>query len=143
MLYMLGPLRIETWPFNVSEVGEFGSADFAVKPVVGAEQPLEFVGEGSNEVTLEGVIWPSERDGAEALESLELLSQMRASGRPQYLMRGDGRPLGWHAILGVAKKSDYLERDGIGRRVKVSIDLRRSPKPSAELFFSLMARLLG
>lgn len=141
MLYLLGPLRIETWPFNVSEVGEFGSSDFAVKPVAGAEQPLEFVGEGANEITLEGVIWPSERDGGEALDSLDLLTQMRASGRPQYLMRGDGRPMGWHAILAVSKRSDFLERDGVGRRVKVSIDLRRAPKPANEVFFSLMTRL--
>lgn len=143
MLYMVGPLRIETWPFNVTDVGQYGGADFAVKPVVGAEQPVEFVGEGSNELSLEGVIWPSERDGPEALYSLEMLGQMRASGRPQYVMRGDGRPLGWHVITSVATRSDYLDVDGVGRRVKVSIDLRRAPRPSAQTFFSLVSRLLG
>ena len=143
MLYTIGPLRIETWPFNVTDVGQYGSADYAVKPVVGAEQPLEFVGEGANEVSLEGVIWPSERDGAEALNSLDILSQMRASGRPQYVMRGDGRPLGWHAIIGVSVRSDYLDVDGVGKRVKVSIDLKRAPRPSAQTFFSLVSRLLG
>lgn len=143
MLYMLGPLKIEVWPFNVESVDETGGSDFAVKPVVGAEQPLEFVGEGSNEVRLDGVLFPSERDGTVALSSLDILTQMRSSGRPQYLMRGDGRAMGWFSIMGVSSRSSRLERDGIGRRVALSIELRRSPKPSAQAFFSIVSRLLG
>lgn len=142
MLYMLGPLRIEVWPFNVDDVSEYGTADFAVKPVVGAEPPLEFVGEGSNEMSLDCALFPSERNGAEALSSLDRLNQMRASGKPQYLMRGDGKPFGWYAIMGVQTRSKHLERDGIGRLVRVSIDLRRSPRPAAQSFFSVMAGLI-
>lgn len=143
MLYMLGPLRIEVWPFNVESVSATGATDYAVKPVVGAEQPLEFVGEGANEMTLDGFIFPSERDGASALGSLEKLTQMRASGKPQYMMRGDGTPFGWWAIMTVAQKSEHLERDGIGRQVGVSINLRRAPKPSGASFFDIISRLLG
>lgn len=143
MLYMLGPLRIEVWPFNMDRVIEVGSADYAIKPVAGAEQPLEFVGEGANEISLDGMIWPSERSGGQALNSLEMLSQMRASGRPHYLMRGDGKPLGWYAILTVATRSSHLDRDGVGKRINVAIDLRRAPRPSAQSFFSLISRLAG
>jgi uncharacterized protein len=143
MLYMLGPLRIEVWPFNVDHVSESRGADYAVKAVVGAEQPLEFVGEGANEITLDGLVWPAERGGEGALGSIELLSQMRSSGKPQYLMRGDGKPFGWFAILGVSTRSDFLDRDGVGKRVGVSISLRRAAKPSAQTFFSLISRLVG
>jgi len=143
MLYMLGALRIDTWPFNVKDVQQTGATDYAIKPVVGAEQPLEFVGEGANEFTLEGSLWPSERGGAAALGGLELLTQMRVSGRPQYLMRGDGRPFGWYSILSVGAKSSYLGPDGVGKQVGVTINLRRAPKPSAQSFFSLMMRLIG
>lgn len=143
MLYMLGPLRIEVWPFNVADVQETGETDFAVKPVVGAEQPLEFVGEGANEITLEGVIWPAERNGEQALGGLELLTQMRASGLPQFLMRGDGRPLGWHAIVSVSARSNHLGRDGVGKKITVSISLRRAPTPAPQAFFSLISRLIG
>lgn len=143
MLYTLGSLYIETWPFNVSRVQTTGGADYAVKGVVGAEQPLEFVGEGANEITLEGVIWPGERDGEKALSSLEdTLSQMRSSGQPQYLMRGDGRPIGWYAITSVAERADYLDRDGVGKQIGVSINLRRASKPAEQSFFSIISGLI-
>lgn len=142
MLYMLGPLRIEVWPFNVDDVGERSASDYAVKPIVGAEQPVEFVGEGANEISFDGALWPSERNGAEALGSLELLTQMRTSGKSQYLMRGDGKPFGWYVIMGVSTRSKYLERDGVGRMIRVGIDLRRAPKPAAQSFYSVMAGLI-
>ncbi|MBN9033310.1 MAG: hypothetical protein BGO05_05515 [Rhizobiales bacterium 63-7] len=143
MLYMLGPLKIEVWPFNVENVDELGGTDFAIKPIAGAEQPAEYVGEGANELRLDGKIWPSERDGDAALTSLEVLTQMRVSGRPQYLMRGDGRAMGWYSVMSVAVRSSNLERDGIGRKVSVTIELRRSPGPASQDFFSIVSRLAG
>ena len=138
MLYMLGALRVEVWPFNVHEVSQSGETDYAVKPVVGTEPPLEYVGEGANEMSLSGRLFPYELGG---LDELALLEQMRASGRPQYLMRGDGRPLGWFAIQSVSARSSYLGRHGVGRQVDVSISLRRASAPPATAYFSLVASL--
>lgn len=138
-LYTLGALRIEVAPFNVHDVSESGSTDFAVKGVVGAEQPLEYVGEGSNEVSLSGRLFPFEHNG---LDELETLRQMRVSGKPQYLMRGDGVPLGYFAIMSVSAKSSYLHRSGIGKQIDVSISLRRAQAPAAAAFFALMQGLL-
>lgn len=139
MLYLLGSLKIEVSPFNVHAVGEAGETEFAVKPVVGVEPPLEYVGEGGNTITLDGRLFPEALGG---LDSLELLRQMRASGRPQYLMRGDGRPFGWHVILRHSTQSDHLDRDGVGKLVTVSISLRRSGAPASSSFFSLMTGVL-
>lgn len=139
MLYQLGALSIQVAPFNVHDVSETGDTEYAVKPVVGREPPLEFVGEGGNEMSLSGRLFPHEFGG---LSELDVLQQMRSSGKPQYLMRGDGRPLGWFAILTVDAKSSFLDRKGVGRRVDVSISLRRAQTPSAQSFFSLMAGLL-
>lgn len=140
MLYLLGPLSIEVAPFNVHEVDESGATDFAVKPVAGAEQPLEYVGEGANEITLTGRLFPQALGGSGGLELLRL---MRASGRPQFLMRGDGRPLGWHAITRVTTGSRHLDRHGVGRLIEVSIQLRRSSTPGAASFFGLIKGLLS
>jgi len=139
MLYMLGSLRIEVYPFNVHQVEETGETEYAVKSVVGAEPPLEFVGEGGNEIALSGRLFPASLGG---MAELDILRQMRASGRPQYLMRGDGRPMGWFAILNVRSSSTYLDGKGVGKQIDVSIQLRRAQTPPAQSFFSLMAGLL-
>lgn len=139
MLYTLGALRIEVAPFNVHDVGQSAETDYAVKPVVGIEPPLEYVGEGANEITLSGRLFPTEIGG---LSELETLWQMRASGRPQFVMRGDGRPLGWHAILNTQAKSSYLDAKGVGKLIEVSVSLRRDRTPPATAFFSLMSGLM-
>lgn len=140
MLYMLGALAIEVAPFNIADVSESGSTDYAAKPVVGIEPPLEYVGEGSNEMQLSGQIFPMALGG---LDELELLRQMRSSGKPQYLMRGDGRPMGWFAITSADVRHGYLNSQGVGKQISVSISLRRAQTPSARSFFSLISRLIG
>lgn len=138
MLYLLGSLKIEVVPFNVHEADESGQTDYAIKPVAGAEPPLEYVGEGGNEMTLTGRLFPEALGGG---DGLELLSQMRVSGRPQYLMRGDGRPLGWQAILRVETSARFLNAQGVGKQIGISIGLRRARAPTAFSFFSLMSGL--
>lgn len=139
MLFMLGSLGIDVHPFNVDKTNASADTDYAVKPVAGREPPLEFVGEGANELAFTGSLFPASFGG---LNELELLRQERVSGRPQYLMRGDGRPLGWFAILNVTEASSYMDSHGVGRRVDVSIGLRRASGPPATAFYSLMAGLL-
>jgi len=139
MLYQLGALAIEVAPFNVHEVSESATTEYATKPVVGIEPPQEYVGEGSHEMTLAGRLFPAEFGG---LDELATLHQMRASGRPQYLMRGDGTPLGWWAITQVEAKSTYLDRQGVGKFVEVTITMRRAQSPAAQSYFALLAGVL-
>lgn len=139
-IYTIGALKVQIAPFNIHEIEESGSTDYAAKEVVGAEPPLEFVGEGANELTLNGRLFPMELDG---LDELELLRQMRTSGKPQYVVRGDGTPFGWYAILSTRARSSYLGANGIGKVIDVSISMRRAQKPSSTSFFSLMQGLLA
>lgn len=136
-IFTLGALRIAVHPFNVHAVSESGEAEFAVKPVVGREPPLEYVGAGGNEVQLSGRLFPAALGG---LDELEILTQMRESGRPQYLMRGDGKPYGWHAILSHSADMSYLDAHGVGKQIDISIHLRRAQTPPAASFFSLVSR---
>lgn len=140
MLYTLGSLTIDVTPFNVHEVTESGATEYASKPVVGAEPPQEFVGEGANEMALSGRLFPHAIGG---LDELEILRQMRVSGKPQYLMRGDGKPFGWYVITSVSNRSSYLDGNGIGRQVDVSISMTRAQTPASTSFFSLTSALLG
>lgn len=138
-LYTIGSLQIEVAPFNVHEVSDSGVTEYAVKPVAGAEPPLEFVGEGSNEMSMTGRLFPKSLGG---MDELETLQTMRRSGKPQFVMKGDGTPLGWWAITRVSSRSSYLARDGIGKQVEVSIDMTRGGKPPAKSYFSLIIGML-
>lgn len=73
------------------------------------------------------------------MSELELLDQMRASGKPQYVMRGDGKPLGYFAILSASTRSSFLDRNGVGKQIDVSVKLRRAQAPAPQSYFSLFA----
>jgi phage protein U len=140
MLYTLGALSIDVAPFNVHDVSENGATEYASKAVVGTEPLLEFVGEGANDMSLSGRLFPRAIGG---LDELEILRQMRVSGKPQYMMRGDGKPMGWYAITSVSTRSSYLDGNGIGKQIEVSISMTRAQTPAAASFFSLISGLLG
>lgn len=139
MLMMIGPVQLDVVPFNADGYGHGHEASFAEKPVLGARPPLEFVGEGPETWTIRGKIFPEKFGG---MGHLEVLYEARASGLPQYMMRGDGALMGWVNILSVNEKSSYLDKDGVGRVITVDITVKRSSGPSAGSFFSLLADVM-
>lgn len=135
MLYMLGPIRFEIAPFNVTETGFSHSASFAEKPVMGALAPLEWTGDGAQTWNLRAILFP-ERFGGEGY--LIALRALRKSGSPQYMLRGDGLPVGWVVVQSVTERASYLDRRGRGRVVEVDISLRKAQSPSAGSFFGAL-----
>ena len=136
MLMMLGPVQFDVVPFNTSDYSRGHEAGFAEKPVLGARPPLEFVGEGPESWTIKAKLFPGKFGG---MGQLERLYQARRSGRPQYLMRGDGAVMGWVVILSVQERATYLDRKGVGKVIEVDISVKRCGSPSPGSFFSLMA----
>jgi len=135
MLYQLGALSIKVAPFNVNAVSVDNATDYAEKPVLGVRPPLEYVGEGAEQWTMNGQLIPMKIGG---LDELDLLHSMRQSRNEQYLMRGDGTPMGWFSILQVTANHSYLDRNGVGQIITVSITLKASQKPAPETFFQTM-----
>lgn len=138
MLYQLGVLSIRVQPFNVDKYQRDGTTDYAAKPVLGAEPPLEYVGEGANTLTLSGSLFPKAIGG---LTELEILEAMRTSGTPQYVLRGDGRPMGWYAIQSVSEAGEHLAHDGVARKIGITIKMRRAGKPSRLALFAILLGL--
>jgi len=139
MLMMLGPIKFEVLPFNTDGYSHGHEAGFAEKPVLGARPPLEFVGDGPESWTIKARLYPEKFGG---MGHLELLYQARASGRPQYMMRGDGALMGWVNILSVSERSSYLGANGVGKVIDVDISVKRCSRPSAGSFFSILADVL-
>jgi uncharacterized protein len=131
MLYTIGALVMDSpMGLNPQEVSEEFGGDFAVKPVVGAQQPREFVGPADAHLSLTGTIFPfrfAEAGGSSGLSEIETLKAMAASGEPQIVIRGDGMNLGFYFIERVSVSQRNLARQGIGREQQFSISLVQSP----------------
>lgn len=138
MLYQLGVLSVKVQPFNVNKVQSDRSTDYVAKPVLGAEPPMEYVGEGANTWRLSGDLFPKVIGG---LNELQLLQAMRESGRPQFLLRGDGTPMGWVVIEKVSTREQHLAADGVGQKITVDIEVRRAGRPSRLALFSILLGL--
>ena len=140
MLMILGPVRFEVYPFNTTDYDHGHQSSFAEKPVLGARPPLEWVGDGSETWTIKAKIFPHKFGG---LGDLNMLYQARASGQPQYLMRGDGAQMGWVVIERISERSTYLDARGVGRVVEVDITVKSCSTPSGGSYFSLLSGLFS
>lgn len=139
MLMMLGPVSFTVAPFNTHETAFTHEAGFAEKPVVGAPIGMEFVGEGPERWLIRARLFPEKFGG---MGQLEQLAEIRKSGDPQYMMRGDGAQMGWVVILSVSERSSHLDASGVGRVIDVDIAVQRASKPRDGRFYSLLSRVM-
>lgn len=136
MLMQIGAVRFEIAPLNAHKSTHTTAARFATKPVLGARPPLEWIGEGDEAWDISARLFPQKFGG---LSSLSALAAMQRSGRPQYLVRGDGALMGWVVILDVAEASSHLDAQGVGKVIDVTIKVQRSDKPEPGGYFSALA----
>ena len=120
MLYMIGAVSLDTTPFSIDEVDRNATADFAVKPVLGAAPRREFMGEGDDTIVLTGQILPSVIGG---LTELETLHGFRRAGQRLPVMRGDGRMMGWFVITQVQEGHKNLLDGGVGFTLQHTVTL--------------------
>lgn len=130
MLYMLGALTFDTFPFNVDEMERDATAVLAEKPLIGTANGKEFTGEGDDRIVLKGQLLPARIGG---LTELELAHAMRRGGARFPLMRGDGyRFPHWYAITRIREGHKELMRDGVGFVVDHTIELDSVPADAGE-----------
>ncbi|MEZ5853146.1 MAG: phage tail protein [Hyphomicrobiaceae bacterium] len=97
------------------------------------------MGDGPETWTIKAKLYPHKFGG---LGDLSRLYQARKSGRPMYLMRGDGGQMGWVVIDKVTETSSYLDGRGVGRVIEVDISVKRSGGPSAGSYVSVFGGIL-
>lgn len=135
MLMMIGPVKFQLVPMNVTSIGHGHETAWVEKPVMGTMPPVEWVGEGPETWTMQGKLFPHRFGG---LGDLKVLQEARKSGLPQYMMRGDGAMMGWVVIERVSERSSFLDRGGVGRMIDFDLSVRRTQAPFSGLFFSIM-----
>jgi phage protein U len=58
VLFQWGPIQFQVFPFNVDNMSHHTGADWAKKEIAGAAMYREWVGEGDEQITLKGKIFP-------------------------------------------------------------------------------------
>jgi phage protein U len=138
-LMALGPVAFEIYPLNPQATDRSTEASWVEKPVVGRRPPLEFTGDGSEEMAISAKLFPAKFGGLSALAALDA---MRASATPHFLVRGDGTPLGWFCVVSVKEKSTYLNAAGVGQIIDVDLNLKRADAPGASGYMAALMSLL-
>ena len=88
---------------------------------VGRRPALQFLGPGTEEITLEGVIYPHFKGG---LRQIELMRLVANAGQPLILVDG----LGWvwerWVIVGVEERKSVFMADGAPRKIEFTVNLK-------------------
>jgi len=139
MLFQLGYVTFEVFPFNAHEADLSGTADYAAKDVLGTRRPREFTGEGDDERTIAGRLFPLKFGGQEGIGDLR---EMMSSGTPQIFVGGDGSNLGWWHITKVHQKDTFLDASGVGKQIDFDVTLvRAAGAPTAGAYLKSLLRL--
>jgi uncharacterized protein len=140
MLYQIGPVTVDVFPFNADAVEQDGQTEYAKKELLGRAPGREFTGEGDEKFSIKGQVLPSKIGG---LSEIEALNGLRKSGQRVMVVRGDGRVIGWHAIESVRQSHEMLGRDGVGQVVRHDIAMVRVDAPGADAGAGLLSLLLS
>lgn len=127
MLFQIGPLQFDLRT-NVEEYEIDDSEDFARKDVIGARKTYEHVGPGDDILRLRGNLFPAKFGGAGAIEAAR---QIKASGAPQFVIRGDGMVFGFYLLTKVNARGLYLSGYGAPRQISHDLTLERCDQPGA------------
>lgn len=139
MLYQFGAIQFDVTPLNIHEADHSTSTDWARKEIAGAGVYREWTGEGDEQITLRGRIFPFKLGGMTELETLE---SFRRAGQAEQLMRGDGTPLGWFVLESISRTHRFLAQGGVGQVIQFEGVFARCPVPDANEYFPQLYRLI-
>jgi phage protein U len=148
-LYQWGPIQFQIYPLNVHQMDHTTQSDWARKEIAGAAQYREWVGEGDDEITLRGRVFPhymaekirargSNINSSGGLGHLDVLDNMRRLGQAHLLIRGDGYKLGWYILEKLSRGHTELGSDGIGQQIDFQGSFQRVPVPNPDSYFAFL-----
>ena len=146
-LYTIGTIQMQCpMGLNPQDVVEEFGGDFAVKPIVGAQQPREFVGPSDTRLVLSGTIFPfryAAAGGSSGQTEIAQLKAYAAAGEPLPVTRGDGFPMGYYIVEKVQLKHSKLAKTGLGRQQEFVLQLAQTPTgPSQATLLNIFTGLI-
>jgi phage protein U len=89
---------------------------------IGKPPVLQYVGQGSETITLPGVIYPEWRGG---LGQMDAMRAIAGQGEPLTMIDGRGRTMGLWVIERIEEKQAVFADAGVARKVEFTLQLRR------------------
>ncbi len=87
----------------------------------GRETSLQYLGQGSKEITLSGVIYPEYRGGFTQLRDME---NEALKGVPLLLFTGTGKVLGLWVVLSISETGSIFRKNGAARKIEFNLKLK-------------------
>lgn len=140
ILYQHGPLIGQVAPARIATVKRRTSLSLARKPIFGSLERLEHTGEGEDSYAIDLQFFPRRWGGEEIIDLYDAARRQRLA---YPLMRGGRRNLGFYVCEAMDRSDTYLDMDGVGQVIDVSIVLvrdqpRRAPGIIASTFDLLL-----
>jgi phage protein U len=89
---------------------------------IGKESAMQFLGNGTDTITLEGTIYPLYRGG---IGQIEHMRSEAGQGIPLMLISGNGTAFGRWCIVSVTEHQETFLKDGSPRKLTFSITLKK------------------
>ncbi|UXU74374.1 MULTISPECIES: phage tail protein [unclassified Paracoccus (in: a-proteobacteria)] len=120
VMMALGALRFGVNRANYQQFTRAAAWRWQAQDRVGRRPALQFLGPGTDEISLEGVIYPHFKGGLRQVELMRLLADQ---GQPLILVDG----LGWvwdrWVIAAVEERKSLFMADGAPRKIEFTVNL--------------------
>lgn len=123
MLAALGPFRFDITGIPAHQIGRETSARWPSHDVVGAAPVLEFVGPGTDQITISADLFPSDLHRAGPAQLAALRAAVRA-GSKLMLVMANGDVIGRVAVEKVAETGTHFDKRTGAQKISVSITLK-------------------
>ncbi|WP_110691007.1 phage tail protein [Salinicola endophyticus] len=140
MLMALGMFVFETRSVPYQQLQRNSAWRHAAQSRVGARPAYQYLGPGSDTLTLSGTLLPEFTGGRLELDALR---QMASQGDAWPLIEGTGRQYGLWVITQVDETASQFHRDGAAGKLDFSLSLERVDDTRLDLLGSLTAESLS
>ncbi|CAM3424508.1 tail assembly protein [Psychrobacter glaciei] len=121
MLASLGLFVFETTAAAFDELSRKSGYRFGTGNAVGTRPHMQYIGQGNDDISLSGTLYPEITKG---IASLDELRDMASTGKTYALMNGNGYYYGMCYITDISETQTHLLEDGSARKIGFSLSLK-------------------
>lgn len=134
MLSVLGLFVFELSSGAYQQLQRSDTENWASQSRIGTRASWQHIGAGDDTITLSGILYPEISGGK---LSLDILREMKNSGKSWTFMLGTGAILGQYIINNIDETHQYFFKNGQSRKIEFRLKLIRSDNANIDLLGNL------